>query len=164
MKFGDRMFQPVDIGDDEYVYNVDIKVKNSMDKSRYTKKWGTYFQIRSSELVGDTKAKYMVCISACLGLYMGKLVDSNRNEEEEYWCGELMAERCNQYMDMHYINNTIYHAYWKSYECDEERHCNAEKEKVKLCNQKKANVIFMNHYLVKATRRIVAGDKIENVL
>ena len=38
IKFGDRMFQLTDIGDDEYVYNVDIKVTNSVDKGCYTKR------------------------------------------------------------------------------------------------------------------------------
>ena len=164
------MFQRTYIGDDEYVYNVDIKVTNSVDKDRYTKKWVIYFQIRRSELVRNAKYKVYglykmreIKNGACLGLYMGELVDSDGNEKEEYQYGKLRAERCNPYMGMHPINNPIYHAYGKAYACDKEKHCNVEKENVKVCNQKKVNVIIMNGYLVKATRRIVAGDEIQTL-
>ena len=95
---------------------------------------------------------------ACLGLYMGELVDSNGNEKEEYQCG---VERFNPYMGIHYINDPIHHAYWKGYECDKVRHCNVENKQVKVCNQKKVNVISMNDYLVEAARRINSGDEIQ---
>ena len=55
---------------------------------------------------------------ACLGFYMGELADSNGNEKDEYQCGKLRVEICNPYMGMHYINDPIYHAYGKVYECD----------------------------------------------
>ena len=35
------------------------------------------------------------------------------------------------------------------------------RKKLKVCNQKKVNVIFMNDYLVKATWMIDAGDEIK---
>ena len=111
MKIGDRMFHPSDIFDDDYVYNVDIKVKNSV----------TYLQIRRSELVVDAKDKvYGLHVireienGAYLGLYMGELFDFDRNEKEEHQCGKLRVERYNPYISMHYIDNPMYHVYEKA--------------------------------------------------
>ena len=79
------MFQLTDIGDDEYVYNVDIKVTNSVDKGCYTKRWVVYVQIRRLESVGDAKDKlylytmHKIKNGDCHGLYMGEAIDSNWN-------------------------------------------------------------------------------------
>ena len=66
---------------------------------------------------------------ACLELYMGELVDFNGNEKEEYQYGELRTDRYNPYTCMHYINDPIYCAHEKAYECEEVRQCNVKKKR-----------------------------------
>ena len=166
MKLGEKMFKETDICIDDYVYNIDMKLTDLPGEGRFANKWVTWFQIRKSDSLSESTDKLYGLYAmrefkegAYLGLYMGELVDSDTNANEEYQCERLRPDRDNPYMGMHFINDPIYPFYKRKYKCDDLKTTFLKKKKKEY--RMKVNVNIMNDYLVKATKRIVLGQEIK---
>ena len=85
---------------------------------RYRTTWVNWFQVRKSDTVDSENDKVYGLYAMrefreddYLGLYMGELVDYGTNVKEEYLRNRLKADRYKACLGMHYINDSIFHAY-----------------------------------------------------